>query len=181
MAVPRRPAADRHETLRPLQPAGPRRHRRPSPQRTGEADADRLRMGALARRRPLPLRLQRASLRREGRDRHRLRRTRRRALRGARDRGEQIALRQRLRLSAQPLAARAARPPRDPASLYQAAPAADQRQGRTIPTNPQTRVGTRSDLPLLRPPRPGTVTLAQLLQRAQTAQLTRRTPTPPIT
>src|SRR5439155_8905186 len=90
---------------------------------------------------------------------------------------EQIALRQRLRLSAQPLAARAARPPRDPASLYQAAPAADQRQGRTIPTNPQTRVGTRSDLPLLRPPRPGTVTLAQLLQRAQTAQLTRRTPT----
>src|SRR5438876_914267 len=113
-------------------------------------------------------------------DRHRLRRTRPRALRGARDRGEQIALRQRLRLSAQPLAARAARPPRDPASLYQAAPAADQRQGRTIPTNPQTRVGTRSDLPLLRPPRPGTVTLAQLLQRAQTAQLTRRTPTPPI-
>ena len=38
----------------------------------------------------------------------------------------------------------------------------------------KTRVGTRPDLPLQRPPRPSTVTLAQLLQPAQTTPLARR-------
>ena len=31
----------------------------------------------------------------------------------------------------------------------------NKREGRTLPTNPQARMGTRSDLPLQRPPRPG--------------------------
>src|SRR6266508_2342068 len=35
-------------------------------------------------------------------------------------------------------------------------------------------MGTRADLPLERPPRRGAVTLAPLLQRAQTTQLARR-------
>ncbi|TMC46720.1 MAG: transposase family protein [Chloroflexi bacterium] len=51
---------------------------------------------------------------------------------------------------------------------------AGQRQGRALPADAQTRVGAGRDLPLLRPPRPSTVTLAALLQRAQTTQLARR-------
>ena len=39
--------------------------------------------------------------------------------------------------------------------------ARSQRQGRALPANPQTRMGARPDLPLLRPPRPSPVTLAQ--------------------
>jgi len=48
------------------------------------------------------------------------------------------------------------------------------RQGRALPADPQARVGARPDLPIKRPPRPSAATLAQLLQPAQTAQLTRR-------
>jgi len=81
MALPWRSAAHRQQALRPLHETRPRRYRRPAPHRCGEADADRLRVGALTRRRPLPLRLQRASSRREGGDGDRLRRTRPRALR----------------------------------------------------------------------------------------------------
>ena len=47
-------------------------------------------------------------------------------------------------------------------------------KGRALPADAETRVGARPGLPLVRPPRPSAVTLAQLLQRAQTAQLARR-------
>src|SRR5436305_8679782 len=81
MALPWRSAAHRQQALRPLHETRPRRYRRPAPHRCGEADADRPRVAALTRRRPLPLRLQRTSSRREGGDGDRLRRTRPRALR----------------------------------------------------------------------------------------------------
>ena len=49
--------------------------------------------------------------------------------------------------------ARAARPPRHPPPADPAAPPTDQRQGRALPADPQTRMGARPDLPLKRPPR----------------------------
>jgi transposase len=60
-------------------------------------------------------------------------------------------------------------PPADPLP-----PTAGQWQGRALPADAQARMGARAALPLQRPPRPGAVTLGQLLQRAQTPQLTRR-------
>ena len=84
------------------------------PQRRREADASRLRVGALPGRRPLPLRLQRAPPRRASCDRDRLPRARPRAFRQPGDRSEAAALRQRLRLPPQPHARRAARPQRHP-------------------------------------------------------------------
>ena len=95
-------------------------------------------------------------------------------LRRARNRREAAAFRQRLRLPAQPLARRPARTARHPPPLHRASPPADQRQGRALPTDAEARVGARSDLPLQRPPRPSTVTLAGVLQRTQTTQLARR-------
>jgi transposase len=53
-------------------------------------------------------------------------------------------------------------------------PATDKREGRTLPTNLEARMGTRRDLPDKRSPSRSAVTLAPLLQHAQTAQLTRR-------
>ena len=73
-----------------------------------------------------------------------------------------------------PCTKRAARAKLDPTSLHPAPPATDQREGRTLPTNAEARVGPRRDLPHKRPPRRSAVTLARLLQHAQTAQLTRR-------
>jgi transposase len=61
-------------------------------------------------------------------------------------------------------------PPASSTVLHPTASPADQRQGRALPANPETRVGSRPDLPLLGPPRPGPVTLAPLLQRTQTAR-----------
>jgi len=55
-------------------------------------------------------------------------------------------------------------------------PATNKRQGRALPTNPQTRMGTRPDLPLLTPPSPSPDTLGQLLQRATPPLRTRRPP-----
>ena len=55
VALPRRPAAHRQQALRPLHPSRPRRDRRPPPHRSREAHAGRLRVGALARRRPFRL------------------------------------------------------------------------------------------------------------------------------
>src|SRR5262249_11945779 len=43
-----------------------------------------------------------------------------------------------------------------------------------LPADAQTRVGPRPRLPLKQPPCQSTVTLARLLQQAQTTQLTRR-------
>ena len=93
---------------------------------------------------------------------------------GARDRAEAAALRQRLRLPPEPLLARAPAGARDRASLHPAAPAPDEREGRALPADPQARVGTRPRLPLERAPRSCPVTLARLLQQAQTTQLTRQ-------
>src|SRR5678815_605602 len=131
-------------------------------------------MGALARRRPLPLRLQRAPPRRESQDGDRLRRARPRPLRRAGDRGEADDQRQRLDLHPQQGARSTARPPRRPPPTNPLPSAAGQREGRALPADPQTRMGTRADLPLQRPPRLGTVTLAALLQPAPTPQLARR-------
>src|ERR1035437_4796049 len=79
-----------------------------------------------------------------------------------------------MRLPQKPCTKRAARAKLDPTSLHPAPPATDQREGRTLPTNAEARVGPRRDLPHKRPPRRSAVTLARLLQHAQTAQLTRR-------
>ena len=48
------------------------------------------------------------------------------------------------------------------------------REGRALPADAQARVGARAGLPLQRPPSRGPVTLAPLLQPAQTTQLARR-------
>jgi transposase len=82
-----------------------------------------------------------------------------------------------LDLHPQPRARPTAHQPRRPASADPAPPAAGQRQSRALPADPQTRMGTGADLPLQRPPRRRTVTLARALQHAQTAQRPRRTPT----
>ena len=89
VALPRRSAAHRHKRFvrfsRPGHAVTGDRHA-PAPR----ADAGRLRMGALTRRRPLPLRLQRAPPRRESGNRDRLRRARPRRLRRARDRAKRL-------------------------------------------------------------------------------------------
>ena len=82
----------------------------------------------------------------------------------ARDRAEAAALRQRLvyrhnRSSRELLATTGSTP------LHPATPTADQRQGRALPADAQTRMGTRPGLPLQRPPRPSPVTLARPLQQ----------------
>lgn len=60
---------------------------------------------------------------------------------------------------------------------HQALPATDQRQSRTIPPHPQTRMGLRQGLPQrISPPR-RLDQMAQDLQPSQSTQRTRRTPT----
>ena len=122
---------------------------------TGRArDTGRLRLRARDRRRPLPARLRRAPRRRESRDRHRLPRARARLLRRARHRREAADDRQRLQLRQEPLAARAAQPPRHPAPHDRALPATHQRQSRTLPPDDGTRMGLRPQLPLTSTPQP---------------------------
>ena len=60
--------------------------------------------------------------------------------------------RQRLQLRQEPLAARAARPPRHPPPHHQALPATHQRQGRALPPDDGTRMGLRARLPLTSTP-----------------------------
>jgi transposase len=91
-----------------------------------------------------------------------------------RHRAETAALRQRLRLPQKPFPKRTARAKLDPTPLHPTPPATDKREGRTLPTNLEARMGTRRDLPHKRSPSRSAVTLAPLLQHAQTAQLTRR-------
>ena len=69
VALPRRSAARGQQALRSLPEAGARGHRRPARDGRREADAGRLRVRALARRRSLAARLQRAPPRRTGGDR----------------------------------------------------------------------------------------------------------------
>ena len=107
-------------------------------------------------------------------DRDRLRRTRSRLLRQARDRRETADDRQRLELRQEPQPARAPRRQQDQASDNEALSAANERQGRTLPPNDGTRMGLRAPLPLITTPRPGAATLARALQHAQTTQLNRR-------
>src|SRR5262249_36632284 len=97
-----------------------------------------------------------------------------RALCRPRHRPEPVAVRNPLRLPTQPLPARAPTGARHRASLHPATAAAEQRQGRALPADAQTRAGPRPRLPLKQPPCQSTVTLARLLQQAQTTQLTRR-------
>jgi Integrase core domain len=101
----------------------------------------------------------------------------RRALAAFAERGNPAAAadeRQRLELRQEPLAPRAARPSRNQAPEHEAAAAAHQRQSRTVHPNARARVGLRPRLRQLAAPPPGTATLARPLQRAETAQLTRR-------
>ena len=175
VALPRRSAAHRQQALRPLQPARPCRHRRPPPHRRREADAGRLRVGALARRRPLPLRLQRAPPRRARRDGHRLRRAWPR--RTSPSSGSSRSGCSPTTPSSTATTARSRellRPHRIRAPLHPAAPAADQREGRALPADAQARVGPRPASTAPATTAPGPVTLARLLQHAQTTQLTRR-------
>jgi transposase len=112
-----------------------------------------------------------------GADRHRLRRSRARFLRRARNRAETVDDRQRLELHAQQLAPAAARPARDPPPTHAKAPPAAKRESRALPPDDGPRVGIRPPLPHTSTPPRRPATLAALLQRAQTPQLTRR-PTP---
>ena len=132
------------------------------------------RVGALTRRRPLPLRLQRAPPRREGGNRDRLCRARPRRLRQHGIEAKRLMSDNAWTYTRNRATRPSCSPARHPPSADPATPPPGQRQGRALPADAQTRMGTRPDLPLQRPPRPGTVTLAQLLQRAQTTQLTRR-------
>jgi hypothetical protein len=81
--------------------------------------------------------------------------------------------RQRLNIHAEPSARRAARRTRHPPSLDPTPSPPGQRESRAVSADPQARVGARAGL-LLQRPRPGAVTLGQLLQRAQITQLVRR-------
>ena len=108
------------------------------------------------------------------RDRHRLRRTRTRLLRRARDHRQAPDDRQRLQLRQEPLAARAARPSRHPPPHHRALPAPHQRQGRTLPPDDGARMGLRARLPLTPRTQPGAATLARPLQPATAPQLARR-------
>ena len=70
------------------------------------------------------------------------------------DRGRTTDDRQRLRLHAQPLAARAAAPARDPPHPHPALHAPHQRQSRALPTDAATRMGLRPPIRLKRRPPP---------------------------
>ncbi len=116
VALSRRSAPHRQQTLRPLHASWPRRHRRSPANRRRAADAGRLRVCPLTRRRPLALCLQRAPPRRTSSDRQRLPRARPRRLRQTGDRGEAADERQRLDLHPQPGTRRTTRQPRHPPS-----------------------------------------------------------------
>src|SRR5579884_805880 len=151
------------------------RHRRPfpGPARSEGRDPRRLRLRARDRRRPLPARLRRAPRRREGGDRHRLCRAGARLLRRTRNRPETADDRQRLHVGAQPLAARAARPPRHPPPHHRALPATHERESGALPPDHGARVGLRPRLPLTQTTQPSAATLARPLQHAKAAQLAR--------
>ncbi len=67
-----------------------------------------------------------------------------------------------------------ARGPSDQTPHHRALPTSHQRQGRALPPDDGPRMGIRRSLPILTPPRRSAATLAELLQRTQTAQLPRR-------
>ena len=164
VALSRRPAAHGHKPLRTLPAARTPRHRRPIAAIApldASRDPRRLRLRTRDRRRPLPPRLRRAPLRRASSDRDRLRRTRARLLRRPRHHRQAAHDRQRLQLRQEPLATRAARPPRHPPPHHQALPAPHQRQGRTLPPDHGTRMGIRTRLPLTPPPQRRPATLAR--------------------
>ena len=175
VALPRRPAAHRHQAVCPLQPARPRRHRRSPPHRRREADAGRLRVGALASSTTTPATPTASSTATSARPQSP-------ALSNAASPPSPLTGSRPKRLISDnawttPATARSREllaDARHPSPADPTPPPPGQRQGRALPADPQTRMGARPDLPLQRPPRPGTVTLAQLLQRAQTTQLTRR-------
>ena len=77
----------------------------------------------------------------------------------------------------QPCPGPTASPTGHPLPHHPLLPPAGQRQGRALATNTQTRMGTRPDLPLKRPPSPSPATPAPPLQPPQTPQPPRRTPT----
>ena len=112
VALSRRSAPHRQQALRPLQPARPRGHRRPS--RTGAEKRMRVGYEWVHSLVDDHSRYAYSELHRDetGSNRHRLRRARPRRLRRTRDRGQAADQRQRLRLPPQPLARAAARPPR---------------------------------------------------------------------
>ena len=126
------------------------------------------------RRRPLPARLRRAPRRREGGDRHQLRRTSARLLRRAQHHRQTADDRQRLQLHPQPLTARTAPQPRHPPPHDRALPPTHQRQGRTLPPDDGPRMGLRTRLPHTSTPQRRPATLARQLQPATTTQLNRR-------
>src|SRR6266511_5143450 len=177
VALSRRSPAHGRQPLRPLRAArlgGDRRSLPGSAPLDATGDARWLRLRARDRRRPLAARLRRAARRQQGSDRHRLPRARARLLRGPGNQAEAADDRQRLQLRPQRLAARAARPPRDPAFDHPSLPAAHQRQGRALPPDDGPRVGLRPRLPVTSTAQPSAATLARLLQPATAPQLARR-------
>src|SRR4051812_42068662 len=175
VALPRRPPAHGHLTLRALRAPRPRGHRRPLaalPEVDGPEDQGRLRLLPRDRRRPHPPGLRRAAPRREGGDRHRLRGKGACLLRLPRDHHQAADDRQRLRLREEPLAARAAGRRRDQAPAHPALSPADQRQGRALPPDDGEGVGLRRGLSLTPPSQRGPATLAAPLQRDEAPQLT---------
>ena len=112
-------------------------------------DAGRLRLRPRDRRRPLPARLRRAPRRREGSDRDRLRGTRPRLLRRARDRRQAADDRQRVQPTSTTAPSGSCSPDNGIRHLTnEAIPAPHQRQGRTLPPDDGPRMGLRTHLPL---------------------------------
>jgi transposase len=94
--------------------------------------------------------------------------TRPRVLPKPRDHDQTDPHRQRLELHPQPSTRRTARPRRHPAQDDPPLQSTHQRQGGALPSDDGTRVGIRTDLRQLKPPRPRPATLAPALQHAQT-------------